>query len=286
MRQVKIIDKEGNCIATLPLYESLYDVPLRCAVDFLHTSKPLHAKEEEEVKQVNLARVMAESVCAFYELKLEDVLSAAGISDGDELKAFESLFFKVAELLGSFRGNARTLEQCRFDIAGEQFHLPAFAAGVMLSLPVQPKDLTVQEAIEAYEIARIAQARMSGGEDADGSALYTYYLNLCAVLLRKEGERLPHSEVECERFIQERSAFFHNAPLSAGIALDVDFFLASMMRPYELTGAAVGFFSNRLFSLVAATAALGRLKSKRTTTPSSAQKRPSSALAGGTFTLN
>lgn len=285
MRHVKIIDKNGSCIATLPLYESLYDVPLRCAIDFLHASKPLHVNSEN-AQPVNFARVMFESVCAFYGINAECILNAAAISEGDELKPFEALFFKIAELLASFRGGARTLEQCRFDVAGENFQLPAFAVNVLLSLPGQPRDLTVQEAIEAYEIARIAQARLESGENVDGSALYTYYLNLCAVLLRKDGEQLPHSEVECERFIQERSAFFHNAPLSAGIALDVDFFLASMMRPYELTRAAVGFLSNLLFSLVVATSRLGKQRSKRTTTPSSAQRSHSSAPAGDTFTLN
>lgn len=285
MRHVKIIDKNGSCIATLPLYESLYDVPLRCAIDFLHASKPLHASSDN-ASNTNHARVMAESVCAFYQLKIEELLGAASVYDDDELMAFDALFFKIAELLASFRGGARTLEQCRFVIAGDTFYLPAFAAGVMLSLPGHPKDLTVQEAIEAYEIARIAQARISAGEDADGSALYTYYLNLCAVLLRKEGEQLPHSEVECERFIQERSAFFHDAPLSAGIALGVDFFLASMMRPYDLTRAAVGFLSNLLFSLVVATSRLGKQRSKRTTTPSSAQSLRLNAQDGGTYTPN
>ncbi|MCS6930526.1 MAG: hypothetical protein NZM43_13645 [Saprospiraceae bacterium] len=284
-KQIHLLNPARERILSLPFYESLYDIPLRAAVVFLTKSKPIFEKDDnDEPVCKNPLRQMAEAVSGFYDVQLESILQANIAEIDDVGQGIEWLFAHITTRLGEFRGRMRTLNDCRIEIAGEVFQIPVLSAQTLAELPGVPPNLTVQEAIEAYEIARIAQLRQK--DDTDGSALYTYYLNLLAVLFRKEGERLPHSEAECDRFIQERSLFFHNLPISAGIALDVDFFLASLMKPPELTNAHVGSLSNLLFVHAAATAALARLKSKRTQTLSSAQKKPSSASGGGMFTLN
>lgn len=286
MATIKLISKSGATIATLPKYGSLYEVPLSNAIDFLVASRPLHAggdKVDEE--RVNPSRVIAQSVCAFYSLDLNAVLNAVGADDEGEIVAFETLFAHIANLLASFSAGVRSVDACRFTLGGETFVINALAARTLAALPDLPHGLTVQEAIEAYEVARIAQVRQADG-DPDGSALYTYYLNLCAILLRKEGEELPLSESDLDAFIQSRTQFFHSLPLSAGVALDVDFFFGALMKPSEQTRAAVGSLSNLLFNLTLATARAGRRKSRRTPTPSNAQKRPSSVSVGDIFTPN
>lgn len=284
-KRIHLLNPARERILSLPFYESIYDVPLRAAIMFLTKSKPIFEKDEDgQPTCKNPLRQMAQAVSGFYDIQLESILEANGAEIDDVVHGIEWLFAHITSVLGEFRGRMRTLGDCRIEIAGEVFTIPTLSAQTLAELPGVPPNLNVQEAIEAYEIARVAQLRQK--DDADGSALYTYYLNLLAVLFRKEGERLPHSESECERFIQQRSEFFHSLPVSAGIALDVDFFLASLMKPPELTNAHVGSLSNLLFVHAAATAALARPKSKRTPTPSSAQKRPSNASAGGMFTLN
>lgn len=284
-KQIHLLSPSGSRVLSLPFYESLYDVPLRSAIVFLTKARPIYEKDDnDEPLCKNPLRQMAEAVSGFFNVQIESILEANSAQIDDAKQSIEALFAHVTNLLGEFRGRMRTLGDCRIEINGETFVIPTLAVQTLSALPGVPAGLTVQEGIEAYEIARIARLRQE--KDTDGSALYTYYLNLLAVMFRKEGESLPHSEAACDRFIEERSRFFHELPISAGIALDVDFFLASLMRPQELTSAHVGFLSNLLFDHAAATAALVRQKSKRTTTPSSAQKKPSSKSAGATFTLN
>lgn len=288
MTTIKLIHKSGATIATLPKYSNLYEVPLSNAIDFLVASRPLHASadgDNEGGETLNVARIIARSVCAFYSLDLKTIINAIGVEDEGEVIAFQTLFVHIANLLSSFSGGVRSISDGRFALGGETFVINALAARTLTALPNLPHGLTVQEAIEAYEVARIAQLRQQDG-DADGSALYTYYLNLCAVLLRKEGEELPLSEAELDDFIQSRTQFFHTLPLSAGVALDVDFFFGALMKPSEQTRAAVGSLSNLLFNLALATARVGKPKSRRTPTPSSAQKQPSSVSGGATFTPN
>ncbi|MEM4255645.1 MAG: hypothetical protein QXR53_04965, partial [Candidatus Norongarragalinales archaeon] len=227
MTTIKLIHKSGATIATLPKYSSLYDVPLSNAIDFLAATRPLHVDGGEEGKErLNTSRVIAQSVCAFYSLDLTTILNAIGVEDEGEIIAFDTLFAHIADLLASFSGGVRSIDDGRFTLGGETFVINALAARTLTALPNLPQGLTVQEAIEAYEVARIAQVRQRDG-DVDGSALYTYYLNLCAILLRKEGEGLPLSEAELDDFIQTRTQFFHDLPISAGVALDVDFFFGA-----------------------------------------------------------
>lgn len=86
--------------------------------------------------------------------------------------------------------------------------------------------------------------------DPDGSLLFTTYLKTLAILARKDGEQLPINDSEREIWIQTRAAFFMN--IDAATALNIDFFLTSILRGYGVELRAVGFLSRQSFAAVAA----------------------------------
>ena len=281
MNKILLKSKGGKTIAELPAYESLYQVPLSRYIDFLKAREPLDLtiaelgnieKEEEkreafEAKALNIPRIFAQSVGAFFGLDLDTMLKSE-FGNYEELKAestgivtarLSSLNMWIINLLGTFSPKIRTAEDCNFEYKGERYSIPVIGVQTLASLPLLP-DLETGEMIEAYEIKRLAQAKIEKN-DPEGSHLFSYYLRLLAVLCRKEGEQFPVFESDVERFINERSMHFRE--IDAGTALDVDFFLAGSMRPYEQTGAAVGFLSNRVFDLVHQHANRKRLNRKR-----------------------
>jgi len=144
--------------------------------------------------------------------------------------------------------------------------------------------------IEAYEIRRIAKRMVETTQDPDGSGLYTYYLNLLSVLALKDGERLPYGESEVENFINARTEYFADIHggngVDTGTALDIDFFLASLMRPSEVTGAAIGTLTNHALDLVQRIARRGKPNRKRSTPQSPTASKSLSKSDTGKSTSN
>lgn len=268
-------------VAAIPLYESLYDVPLSRAIDFLKAREPFDNAEAMKAGEVNEGRVMVRAVGAFFGLELQEMIGVDAVDAGDFADGIESLYFWIVGLLGTFTGRIRTADDCRFMYKNETYIIPAPPIRVMSGLPGIPANLEAGEMIEAYEIKRIAQSNIAQG-DPDGNHLYAYYLKLLAVLARKEGEQLPYSDSECAAFIEVRAVHFQE--IDAGTALDVDFFLAIQMPPSDQNRTAVGCLSNRLFGLVHATQRRGRRNTRRSTTRYAAAKKPLRGRAGGRST--
>lgn len=285
MNQIQLKAAKGRIIATLPAYESLYQVPLSRYIDFLKAREALDDKEKLEAGEVNVARVLAQSVGAFMGVPVDEVLRAeyGDFEDVDDIsKNLTSLYMWIVNLLGTFTPKIRKPEDCIFEYKGEQYTIPTIGFQALANLPLLP-DLETGEMIEAYEIKRMAQAKIQS-DDPEGSYLFTYYLRLLAVLCRKEDERFPVFESDVEVFINER--LLHFQEIDAGTALDVDFFLASLMRPSVRTGAAVGFLSNRLFDLAQAHAKRRKQKPKPSIARFKEQKKLSQKLGGGKRTSN
>lgn len=272
----------GREVAAIPLYESLYDVPLSRAIDFLKAREPFDNAEAMEKGQVNEARVMVKAVGAFFGLELEQMIGVDAIDAGDVADGIESLYAWIIDLLGTFTGRMRTPQDCTFEYKGDAYTIPVLSIRAMTGLPGVPANLQAGEMIEAYEIKRLAQTRIGEG-DPDGTYLYTYYLQLLAALARKDGEQLPYSDSECADFIERRTVHFQE--IDVGTALDVDFFLAMQMQPSDKTLTAVGCLSNQVFGLVHATRKRGLLNTRRSTRPSGAAKKPLRAAGGGRSTL-
>lgn len=107
---------------------------------------------------------------------------------------------------------------------------------------------------------QVANIEIEKQGDPNGSLLYTMYLKLLAIIARREGEQLPFDDAEREKWINDRSIEFKG--VSAQTALNVDFFLCSILDTSENTLPAVGFLTHQSFAL----AVEMQLKSKKPTT--------------------
>jgi hypothetical protein len=253
--KIQLKKPDGTIIAELPMYRSLYEVPLNRYIDFIKAEEPLHDKEKLEAGEVNVARVLAKCVGEFFGVPLNSVLDAHyGNTDDVPSGGLQSLYVWIANLVGTFQARIRTPQDCYFDYKGERYTVPIIGVQTLSALPLLPA-MDTGQMIEAYEIRRIAKRMVETTQDPDGSGLYTYYLNLLSVLALKDGERLPYGESDVENFINQRTEYFADIHggngIDAGTALDIDFFLASLMRPCEVTGAAIGTLTNHALDLVA-----------------------------------
>lgn len=240
---------DGAPICTLPAYPDLYSVPLANYIDFLRAREPLDDPRAISEGTVNEALVLAKAVGYFFGIDIHEVLKAKfGPYDENAgaLKNLQTLYVWIIALVGTFKGRIRTPEDCWFDYDGERYTIPIIGLQALASLPLLPA-LETGEVIEAYEIQRVSQAAIQKG-DKDGSHLYGYYLRLLAVLCRKDGEKLPVFDDQVQVFIDNRASHFKR--LDAGTALDIDFFLASLMQPSEVTKASIGSLVNPAFDLV------------------------------------
>jgi hypothetical protein len=288
--KIKLKKPDGTIIAELPMYRSLYEVPLNRYIDFIKAEEPLHDKEKLEAGEVNVARVLAKCVGEFFGVPLNSVLDAHyGNTDDIPSGGLQSLYAWIANLVGTFKARIRTPQDCYFDYKGERYTVPVIGVQTLSALPLLPVVETGQM-IEAYEIRRIAKRMVETTQDPDASGLYTYYLNLLSVLALKEGERLPYGESEVENFINARTEYFADIHggngIDAGTALDVDFFLAGLMMRSEVTGAAVGTLSNHALDLVQRIARRARPNRKRSMQQSRTASKSLSKSDTGKSTSN
>lgn len=105
--------------------------------------------------------------------------------------------------------------------------------------------------------------------DPDGSLMFSMYLHLLAVLLRKEGEQMPIGDAEREAWILDRATYFQE--IDAQTALNLDFFLLHISRNSEESPDAIGFLSRPMMRLLVETelrAAKPKQRLNRKTKPS------------------
>jgi len=275
--------QDGETVATLPAYRSLYEVPLNRYIDFLKARAPLDNTEGVKAGEVNVPRVIAQAVGAFSGVDLETILTAR-FGDFEESEAAEknlsSLYMWIINLLNTFAPKIRTPEEAVFEYKCERWEIPRIGVQALAAMPLLP-DLETVEAIEAYEIQRIANESAEKDGDPEGSVLYSRYLKLLAVLCRKYGQddKLPISDSACEAYLNERMLHFRE--IDAGTALDVDFFLANLMKPYERTRAVVGFLINPIFDLAVQIVRRQRRSGTPLTGRSTTRKKSSKGSAGG-----
>ena len=226
----KIQAANGDVIAEFDVPSNIYEVPLNRYIDFII--------EVGNSTPENYLQQHAKAVSAFYGVDLMVVFSGVYESEKDK-ETFE--MNTVAQLHGYAAGlidaHLRMLTAAPpintsapyFEFCGEQYNIPLIATKVLASgiSEVLP-NLTVIESIEAMEVNRAYE--MVVNEDESGSNLFAKYLKLLAVLCRKDNEHLPVDDVEREQFILERGNVFggsNGEMISAGTALDVDFFLTA-----------------------------------------------------------
>lgn len=226
----KIQAANGDLIAEFDVPESIYKVPLNRYIDFLI--------EVGNSTPENYLPQHAKAVSALYGVDLSDVFNGVYKSEQDketfELNTIAQLHGYAANLIDThLRLIAATppinTGAPHFDFCGERYNIPLINTKVLASCisDVLP-NLTVIESIEALEASRVYE--MVVNEDETGSQLFAKYLRLLAILCRKDGEVLPIDEAERENFILDRANHFGGVSgemISAGAALDVDFFLTA-----------------------------------------------------------
>lgn len=119
-------------------------------------------------------------------------------------------------------------------------------------------------AISTAANAMIAAETEKAG-DPDGSLLYSKYLKMAAILCRKDGENLPFDDAKREAWINGRAMHFQN--LDAQTALNVDFFLTSILVSSAQSHSVATFLSRQSFVLLASIRLKsGKRNSERKTT--------------------
>lgn len=139
---------------------------------------------------------------------------------------------------------------------------------------VGPGKMPPKEVMERAE--KFIQEETAKRGDPDGSLMFTMYLHLLAVLLRKEGEQMPIGDAEREIWITERAA--HLQHIDAQTALNLDFFLLHISRGSEQSPDAIGFLSRPMMQILMETQL--RLEKQKPTLKRKMQ-RSFKGLAGG-----
>lgn len=109
-----------------------------------------------------------------------------------------------------------------------------------------PGNIPKKEVLDKAEVFIKEETAKRG--DPDGSLMYTMYLHLLAVLLRKDGEQMPIGDADRERWILERVDYFQH--IDAQTALNLDFFLLHISRHSEQSPDAIGFLSRPMMALL------------------------------------
>lgn len=230
----KIQNNAGEVLAEFDVPSNLYEIPLNRYIDFL--------TEVGNATPDNYIQQHAKAVSAFYGVDLYTVFSAIYSNEDTqdesaadfELNTVIQLHGYAAQMIDkhlseAIKSPAVSVNNPYFDFLGERYNIPVIVTRVLASgLHDVLPNLSVIEAIEASEANRVFEATVEN--DSDGSATFAKYLKLLAVLCRKDGEQLPVDDAQRELFILERSNIFggqNGEVISAGIALDIDFFLTA-----------------------------------------------------------
>lgn len=129
-----------------------------------------------------------------------------------------------------------------FDFRGHQFVIPKLAKDRLTKKTLVP-GVTTQEAIEILDLqGRVFRDTRS--KEFNGDLMFTQFLEQMSVLARPPGEDLPGGDVELDQLVEKRKLLFAGQPLgdlpgcdpiSAALAIDVDFFLSMQLGLLRMT---------------------------------------------------
>lgn len=297
MIEGKLKSTDGNVIATFPVPQTLYELPLNRYIDFV---KELD-KQDDDGR--NAIACISRAVSCFYDINLEAVLSAQ-FAEGDTV-AMDSHLMVVKQMYGNAAGlidkhiaeMTRTpkinVENQQFDFCGQTFTIPTIGVRALSNGSIESilPPLSTIETIEAAEVHRIADQLITDNDDPDGNYLYAKHLKTCAVFCRKPGQNMPIDDREREQFILSQADFFGgNNPqkeiISAGTALDIDFFLTPFSGRYANQNTVVGFLFRRSLALVLEALLKPRALPAKNRNAKNTRKRSSVESGGGAWSRN
>lgn len=199
---------KGQPDVKLELPETISDVTMEKYLDFNE------ACEENQDDEVPFELLAIRAVSAWFDIDYKLLLDNKlhGARAGQFYDAILPVFAHLSNVVGSYKFENRPKA---YQIGGKVFSLPYDLIG--------ENSLTVAEAIEVLEVKRLLNNNTKNGK-------YTESIRTAAILLRLEGERLPHDQPDIDNFINERIKFFteHKLPMQAG--LDSVFFLTNSTK--------------------------------------------------------
>lgn len=199
---------KGQPDVKLELPETIAEVTLEKYLDFNE------ACEENQDDEVPFELLAIRAVSAWFDIDYKLLLDNKlhGAKFGGFYDAILPVFAHLSNVVGSYKFENRPKS---YQIGGKVFSLPYDLIG--------ENSLTVAEAIEVLEVKRLLNNNTKNGK-------YTESIRTAAILLRLEGERLPHDQPDIDNFINERIKFFteHKLPMQAG--LDSVFFLTNSTK--------------------------------------------------------
>jgi len=168
-----------------------------------------------------------------------------GITFGLQLTV-RALYFQISGLINQLRptfdiNKNNTVE---FEFKGEKYEINNAAlvnsARVQAdTLGIKAHDLTTGEFVEA---SMVCKALAAISERATPNDKHFLDANLCAILCRKRGEKLPSGVTEREAFISERVKVFEDLDMQT--VCNISFFFESTMQVY-LTAIVQSIYDNR-----------------------------------------
>ena len=193
---------KGRPDIQLELPSSIDDVTMEKYLDF---NEAYEANRDHEHFELLAIRCVSAFFDIDYHLLLDNQLDSTRTTQLYD--AILPVFAHINNVIGSYDYD-NTPKQ--YNIGGNIFTLPFDLVG--------ENSLTVAESIEILEVKRLLDTKGKNGK-------FTEAIRTAAILLRLEGERLPHDQPDIDQFIQERTTFFleNKLPMRAGI--DCLFFL-------------------------------------------------------------
>lgn len=271
MIEIKLNDSEGGILAQFDFPASISEMRLSQYIDFLV------ALRDFRKEGVNEVAVMARAVAVFAGIDPVEIIQAKVGVDYEQTAldnepTIFSLYNYLLKLIEVHRPRIRTIDEAIFEHKGETFQIPASSKAIVMG--ISKKDLSVIEAVEAFEVKRRVSEAMKVDGDPTGSFWFSEYLHLLAILARHPGESLPLDDDERTTFIANRAAFFSD--ISLDIALDVDFFLTTGLLRVNLTPHLLGSISLQTLLILAE----HRRKIRTYKKPRTLQRRLRGARAG------
>lgn len=271
MIEIKLNDSDGGVLAQFDFPATIAEMRLSQYIDFLVALRDFRKEGANEVA------VMARAIAAFSGIDPVEIIQARIGVDYDAAAldnepTIFSLYNYLLRLIEVHKPRIRTIDEATFQYKGETFQIPASAKAAVMG--ISKKEMTVIEAVEAFEVKRRVSDAMKQDGDPTGSFWFSEYLHLLAILARQPGEPLPLDDDERTTFINNRAAFFSD--ISLDVALDVDFFLTTGLLRVNLTPHLLGSISLQTLLILAE----HRRKIRAYKKPKTLQRRLHDARAG------
>ena len=199
---------KGQPDVRLDLPSTIDEVSLEKMLDFNEAFE--NNREDETPFELLAIRCVSAYFDIDYRLLLDNKLTGAKV--GSLYDAILPVFAHLNNVIGSYNFDNRPKS---YQIGGKSFFLPYELIG--------EKSPTVAESIEVLEVKRLLNTDTKNGK-------FTEAIRTAAILMRLEGERLPHAQPDIDDFIEKRTKFFLNNKIGMQPGLDSVFFLTNFIR--------------------------------------------------------